>query len=136
MKQNLKSYEELISLVSFEERLSYLMLRGSPGDETFGSMRHINQNFYRSRDWAIVRNRAISRDGGYDLGINGYPIHGSVFVHHINPITPQMLVDGNHLAIAQHNLITVSFDTHQRIHYSKVEPVKMAERFPGDTKLW
>lgn len=136
MKQNLKSYEELISIVSFEDRLSYLMLRGNPGDETFGSMRSVNQNFYRSREWAIVRNRVITRDRGYDLAVYGYPIHGSVFVHHINPITPQMLVDGDYLAIEQFNLITVSFDTHQRIHYSKVEPVKMAERFPGDTKLW
>lgn len=107
-----------------------------PGETTFGGLRGLNQSFYRSNSWSTVRDRVIVRDRGFDLGLVGYPIRDSVIVHHINPITPQHLFDNSTLPLSESNLISVSFDTHQRIHYSKNLPVKMVDRFPGDTDLW
>src|SRR5699024_11837670 len=67
----------------------YLSLKGMVGDETFGFDRYLNQSFYRSREWRDIRNHVITRDGGFDLGHEDYPISGKVIIHHINPLTPR-----------------------------------------------
>ena len=45
---NIKTYSELITLPTFEERFRYLKLDGSVGKETFGFKRWLNQEFYHS----------------------------------------------------------------------------------------
>ena len=48
MTMNIKTYSELITLPTFEERFCYLKLDGSVGKETFGFKRWLNQEFYHS----------------------------------------------------------------------------------------
>ena len=75
-KMSIRTYSELITLPTFEERFKYLQLNGQVGKDTFGFDRYINQNFYRSLEWKRVRDKVILRDNGCDLGVEGYEIHG------------------------------------------------------------
>ena len=59
-----RTYSELITFKTFEERFNYLALYGEVGQSTFGADRHLNQGFYRSREWRQVRNTVIIRDCG------------------------------------------------------------------------
>jgi hypothetical protein len=132
------SYSELITHNGYKDRLLYLMRHGTTFEETFGGLRHLNQRFYRSREWKRVRRLVITRDYGCDLAIPGMNIPGPIYVHHINPITPNVLIEKPSLVLDPEFLITTSFDTHQRIHYSIRDflELEMGEREPGDTKLW
>ena len=132
----LRTYHDLTQFQEFEDRVSYLSLLGIPGNVVFGSLRHLNQDFYRSREWKYSRLEVINRDNGLDLGVTGYEIFDKIFVHHMNPITPEILVHSIELALDPQYLITTSFDTHQRIHYGRQQRFVRAERRPGDTKLW
>ena len=134
-----KSYRELRSLYTFDDRLDYLLLGGSVGRETFGGRRALNQQFYSSPEWNRVRKEVIARDYGRDLGIEGNEIYKGLYVHHIEPITFDALQHGDFgQALNPNNLITVSFETHNTIHYGRKnnQPRLSAERRPGDTKLW
>ena len=82
-----RKFSELIRLVSFEDRFEYLSLKGTVGRSTFGYDRYINQRFYTSREWRLIRNEVIVRDRGCDLGVEGYEIHDRVYIHHMNPIS-------------------------------------------------
>lgn len=132
------NYRELSLLETFEERFHYLRLSGNVGKETFGGRRLLNQSFYHSREWRTARRNVIARDLGCDLGIRGYEILDRLYVHHISPLKYSDLAGGDfRTALAMDNLITVSFDTHERIHYGSSKPDAMViERKPGDTKLW
>ena len=133
------SYSELITLPTFEERYRYLRKFGIVGEETFGSHRYLNQTLYRSPEWRRVRNKVIVRDNGCDLGMEGYEIRDRVYIHHINPISPQDILDRSPVIFDMDNLICVSFNTHQAIHYgdeSLLPIISFTERMPGDTKLW
>lgn len=133
------SYSELITLPTFEERYRYLRKSGIVGEETFGSHRHLNQLLYRSPEWRSVRNQVIIRDNGCDLGMEGYEIRDRVYIHHINPITMDDILNRTPALFDMDNLICVSFNTHQAIHYgdeSLLPIISFTERTPGDTKLW
>lgn len=133
------SYSELITLPTFEERYRYLRKSGIVGEETFGSHRHLNQLLYRSPEWRQVRNQVIIRDNGCDLGMEGYEIRDRVYIHHINPITMDDILNRTPALFDMDNLICVSFNTHQAIHYgdeSLLPIISFTERTPGDTKLW
>lgn len=133
------SYSELITLPTFEERYRYLRKSGIVGEETFGSHRHLNQILYRSPEWRQVRNNVIVRDNGCDLGMEGYEIRDRVYIHHINPITLDDILNRTPALFDMDNLICVSFNTHQAIHYgdeSLLPIISFTERTPGDTKLW
>lgn len=131
------TYNELLEIPTFEERLDYLQLDALPGDMTFGSLRHLNQTFYRSSLWKQVRRAIIARDLGYDLAVPGQMIRGNILVHHLNPITPKDIWLHRECVIDPENLVTVSFDTHNSIHFG-AEPVTevFVERQPSDTQLW
>ncbi len=136
-----KSYSELIRYSSFEDRLNYLMLHGSVGFDTFGFDRYLNQAFYKSREWQIVKNQIILRDGACDLGIPGYEIPDGVpvFIHHINPITADDVKNHNPILLDPENLITTVFKTHQIIHYglqNNSQPSLSIDRTPNDTCPW
>ena len=71
---SIKTYSELITIPTFEERYEYLRLNGRVGEETFGFDRYLNQVFYKSKEWRSIRDYVIARDNGCDLGLEGYEI--------------------------------------------------------------
>ena len=133
-----RSYEEMIKIDDYKARYEYLKLNSIPGDETFGSHRHLNQKFYRSKMWTQLRNRIIVRDEGCDLAHKDFEIPGRIIIHHINPIAPNDIVHGTDMLMDPNNLVCVSHQTHNAIHYGDTH--LLAEdyvgRAPGDTKLW
>lgn len=134
----MKTYTELISIPTFEERFRYLELEGLVGRETFGFDRYLNQKFYRSPEWKRVRQEVIVRDNGCDLGIEDRPIFGKIIIHHINPISIDDLTQKESWVLNPEFLISTCKKTHDAIHYSDesilfVEPI---ERKPNDTCLW
>ena len=115
---NIKTYSELITLPTFEERYRYLKLDGRVGEDTFGFDRYLNQLFYqRSHEWKTIRDHVIIRDMGCDLGIEGREIAGKIFVHHINPITKEDILRNSKWIIDPEFLICTSKRTHDAIHY-------------------
>ena len=141
MRMNTKTYSELISISSFEERFEYLRLKGSVGKDTFGYDRYLNQILYNSPEWKKTRNRIIARDLGCDLGIFDRPISkpNQLLIHHLNPISIEQVINHDPIIFDPNNLITVSHSTHNAIHYgdlSLLPPSIPNERKAGDTKLW
>lgn len=132
----IKTYSELTSIDGFHNRLAYLRLFQNPSQKTFGSLRGLNQSFYASSEWRIVRKFVIVRDFGRDLGIEGREIFSPILVHHMNPVTPYDLTYNLDLVLDPEYLITTQFSTHQLIHYSRHDVVEVEERTPGDTTLW
>lgn len=134
----IKSYNELIRIPTFLERFHYLKLTGNVGDTTFGFDRYLNQRFYRSVEWKRIRSQVIVRDEGCDLAIPDRQIGGTIFIHHINPITIEMFENDDPLLYDEDNLICVSRDTHSAIHFGDESLLIMdyTPRQPGDTKLW
>lgn len=133
----MKTYKELIRIPTFEERLKYLSLSGSVGITTFGGHRVLNQTLYRSVEWKRIRREVILRDGGFDLAHPDYPIGSVIYIHHINPITIDDLIEGRPTVFDLDNLVSVSFGTHQAIHYGDDNHKKeWVERSPNDTCPW
>ena len=135
---NIKRYSELILLPTFEERYKYLQLNGVIGDETFGFDRYINQMFYRSQEWKLVRDYVIVRDNGCDLGIEGHEIRGKILIHHMNPIGIKDIQQVNKILLDPEYLITTMLSTHNAIHYGDEsllvkDPI---ERSKNDTCPW
>lgn len=133
-----KSYSELSRLSTFEERYRYLKLHGVVGEDIFGYNRVFNQYFYHSPEWRRTRREVILRDNGCDLGLSGYDINGRIYVHHINPVTLEDVETLSDRLFDPENLICVSFDTHNAIHYGDERglPKSPIERVPGDTCPW
>lgn len=116
MERN-RIYSELITLPTFEERYRYLQLKGSVGEETFGFDRYINQKFYNSQEWKSIRDYIIVRDQGCDLGIEGYEIHGRIYIHHMNPVLLKDMMYRTEYLTNPEYLITTTHSTHNAIHY-------------------
>ncbi len=137
-RMSIKTYSELSQLKTFEERFRYLQLNGTVGKETFGFDRFINQEFYRSQEWKMVRDFVITRDCGCDLGINGYDIYGKIVIHHMNPILPRDIEMNSDFLLNPEYLITTTLNTHNAIHYGSEELlVKIPpERRQNDTCPW
>jgi hypothetical protein len=133
-----RTYSELRSIQTFEDRYRYLALRGIVGESTFGFDRWVNQAFYTSKEWREVRHEVIARDNGCDMGVPGYEIHKGLYIHHLNPMTLQQIESGDPCILDPENLITVSHNTHNAIHYGdeRMLPKPPVVRRPGDTKLW
>lgn len=134
----IRTYSELTNLLTFEERFEYLKLEGVVGRSTFGFDRWINQQFYTSREWKQVRTQVIARDMGYDLGIEGFEIHEGVYIHHMNPMTPEDIYHNNEDILNPEFLISCSLKTHNAIHYGdeRMLPKPFIERRAGDTTPW
>lgn len=134
----LRTYSELRRIESFHERYEYLRLNCYVGEKTFGSERYLNQQFYRSREWKLVRQKVIARDMGMDLGVEDHEIHGRIIIHHMNPMVSDDLIHGNSDILDPEFLITTTHDTHNAIHYGDENLLAkpFVERFPGDTKPW
>jgi len=134
----IRRYRDLRNLVTLEDRFKYLALYGQVGEATFGFDRWINQQFYQSSEWKHARDYVIVRDHGCDLGIPGHEIHFGLLVHHMNPLSPQDIDNGEEWILDPEFLITTSHRTHNAIHYGdqNLLPRPVVEREPGDTRLW
>ena len=117
---SIRTYSELITIPTFEERFEYLQLKGSVGKDTFGYDRYLNQVLYRSPEWKRLRNQIIIRDCGCDLACEGYDIHSKVLIHHLNPITVEDVLARSRKVFDPDNLVCVSHNTHNAIHYGDV----------------
>lgn len=135
-----KCYSELIKLKTFEERFLYLKenLKGCVGEDTFGFSRYLNQAFYTSHEYQHFRRDIILRDNGCDIGIEDRPIVGKIFLHHINPITKEDILQRKKSLLDPENSIIVSFETHNALHYGTLDSVlfKVSERTKNDTCPW
>lgn len=139
MKTNqYKTYSELIRIEKFEDRFEYLVLNGKVGENTFGGHRYLNQNFYKSDKWKSTRREVILRDNGCDLAHEYYQISGAVYIHHINPITIEDVLQERFCVFDLENLVCTSFRTHNAIHYGSEEllPKGLIIRKKNDTCLW
>lgn len=136
----LKNIFDLQKLKTFEERFDYLRCNAPVGADTFGYDRWVNQKFYKSRAWRNARDQVIVRDNGCDLGVPGYEIQGKIYIHHMNPITLNDIMDEDYdMLLNPKFLVCVSFDTHEALHYGDISLVpeyELHERLPGDTTLW
>lgn len=137
-QQKIRTYSELIQLPTLIERFDYLKLGGIVGKETFGWDRHLNQRFYKSKEWRRIRDWVIIRDNGCDLGVDGYEIYGKIYIHHMNPIEVSDIVDVSEYLLNPEFLICVGDSTHNAIHYGdeSLLPIDPVTRRPNDTRLW
>lgn len=134
----IRTYSELSAIHSFEDRYRYLRLNGSVGTETFGFDRIFNQQFYRSREWKAIRDHVIVRDNGCDLGVEGYEIHGRIYIHHMNPIMLKDIETTSEFLLDPEYLITTTHGTHNAIHYGDEDLLILppVERSKNDTCPW
>lgn len=134
----IKTYSELITLPSFKERYKYLRLDGRVGEDTFGWDRYLNQLFYKSKEWKLIRDRVIFRDQGCDLGLAGFEIHGRILIHHMNPISKSDIIDRSDYLLNPEYLICTTKTTHDAIHYGTVDSLQNEPivRSKNDTCPW
>lgn len=134
----IKSYSELKTFQTFEERYNYLRLRGKVGQDTFGFDRVFNQMFYSSKEWKSIRDEVIIRDNGCDLGIEGHEIYGRILIHHMNPISLDDIRENSDFLLNPEYLITTMHSTHNAIHYGDESLLIKApiERRRNDTCPW
>lgn len=137
-KMIIRTYSELITLPTFEDRYRYLQLNGEVGKDTFGFDRYINQQFYRSKEWQRIRDEVIIRDNACDLGMEGYEIHGRIYVHHMNPIMVRDIQSNSDYLMNPEFLICTTHRTHNAIHYGDENLLARApiERTKNDTCPW
>lgn len=78
------------------------------------------------------------RDDGCDMGLADYPIGDKIYVHHMNPITPEMVEENDPVLFEPEFLICVSYQTHNAIHYGdkSLLPQEPIQREPNDTCPW
>lgn len=128
-----KSYTEMLQLESFDERIEYLRCNTEIGvHDTL-----LNKLFYKSREWKNIRNYIIVRDGGCDLAVPGYFIGKRAIVHHINPLTADDFQNNTRNLFDLENLVCVSMQTHNYIHYGRYHKQTQAiERKPNDMAPW
>lgn len=138
MKTMGRTFTDLVKIPDFMGRYEYLKLNGKVGEELFGYARYLNQVFYQSSRWKKIRRQVIIRDNGCDLGIEGRDIYGTIYVHHMNPITLDMLRNDDPILLDPDNLICTSQKTHEAITLGDASllPTEPIIRRPNDTCPW
>lgn len=136
----IKTYSEMLTYGTFEDRLHYLQVFSTVGSPTFGFDSNVRYRFLKSKEWRDMRKYIITRDLGCDMALSGFEItNDKIFIHHINPIDIKDIIDCTELLLNPENLVLVSFDTHQMIHYGDrnvYDKHKIVERTPNDTCPW
>lgn len=135
----IRTYSELCKIKTFEGRFRYLKLDGLVGKETFGFDRYLNQIFYNSPEYRKIRQEVILRDNGCDLAFKNYEIAGKIFVHHMNPISKEDILERSDFALNPEYLVCVSHLTHNAIHYGDetlLPKTELIERKPNDQAPW
>lgn len=135
---NIRTYSELITIPTFEERYNYLKLNGIVGKETFGYDRYLNQLLYRSSDWRSFRDRIIIRDNGCDLACKGFELQSRIIIHHIDPITVEDILNKHPKVFDPENVVSTSHNTHLAIHYGDKNLISIGpiNRYKNDTCPW
>ena len=136
---NIKTYSELVTFPTFEERFKYLQLSdGHVCEDTFGYDRYLNQQFYKTREWRNLRDSLIVRDNGCDLGVDGYEIYGRIIIHHLNPISKNDILYRTDFLTNPEYLICTTHNTHNAIHYGDENLLAKGpiERTANDTCPW
>lgn len=125
---------------TFEERFRYLKLDGVMGEATFGYDRYLNQALYQSYDWKRTRNQIILRDNACDLAFPGRDVYDRrlIIIHHLNPISKEMILNRDPLIFEPENLITTILRTHNAIHFGDEGQIYKdpVVRTPNDTIPW
>ena len=112
----MRTYKDICQIMDFEERLKYAYIGGGIGDLTFGSHR-----------W----------DNGNDLACEGRPIFRGILIHHLEPVTIEDIFNRADKVFDPDNLICVSHETHNFIHYGIVENrIPHKDRTPNDQCPW
>ena len=134
----IRTYSELITIPTFEERYEYLRLGGKVGEETFGFDRYLNQLFYKSNEWRDIRDHVIIRDNGCDLAMLDREIYGRILVHHMNPVSVDDIVRRSKYLLDPEYLICTTKITHDAIHYGDSSLLITApiERSKNDMCPW
>ena len=87
----------------------------------------------------------MARDNGCDLAVQDNPIYDTIYIHHINPISKEDIINSSDKLFDPENLVCVSMDVHNALHYgdsSILEKNKVVERIPNTSleevryKLW
>ena len=135
---NIRTYSNLITIPTFEERYNYLKLNGIVGKETFGYDRYLNQLLYRSSDWRSFRDRIIIRDNGCDLACEGFELQSRIIIHHIDPITVEDILNNHPKVFDPENVVSTSHNTHLAIHYGDKNLISIGpiNRYKNDTCPW
>lgn len=140
----IRTYSELITIPTFEERFQYLRLDGRVGEDTFGFDRYLNQKFYQSDEWKALRDYVIVRDTGnndycQDLGMPyDHDIYGKILVHHMNPICKEDILQRSKYLLDPEYLICTIKNTHDAIHFGDESLLFQPpiERTKNDTCPW
>lgn len=135
----IRNYSELSQLKTFEERFKYLSLKGKVGVDTFGFDRYLNQQLYKSKEWQMIRDVVILRDNACDLGLEGYDIFGTIYVHHMNPLKPEDIINSSDYLFNPEFLVCMSLETHNAIHYGDNNYINknlIITRTPNDHCPW
>lgn len=149
MKMSIRTYSELITFPTFEERYKYLQLGGQVGRETFGYDRYLNQILYNSQKWRRFRDDIIIRDNACDLACEDHEIPSwrdkngrlsgpKILIHHINPVIVDDIMERNPIIFDPENVITTTMLTHNAIHYGdeSLLPKEPIERSKNDMCPW
>lgn len=135
----MKTYQELITIDTFPKRLEYCLLHGRVSELTFGNNRYLNQMLYHDQKWKSFRNSIIIRDQGRDLAMEGYELDSYIYIHHLNPITIDDVINNTNNLFDPNNVVCVSFTTHNYIHYGLTDDMikkLVANRSPNDHIPW
>lgn len=136
----IRTYFELMTLDTFEDRFLYLKLDGSIGQDTFGFDRYLNQLFYRSPEWKQIRKFIITRDMGCDLAIPDHEIiNQQIIIHHMNPLTKEDIINKSDYLLNPEYLICTTKRTHNAIHYGDerlLDPIIPIVRTKNDQCPW
>ena len=133
------TYSELMQLPTYEKRFNYVKMDSQVGKDTFGFKRYLNQKFYHSNEWRHIRDLVIARDNGCDLAIEGYEIHGRIYIHHLNPLREIDIIERTPYLLDPEYMVCVWQATHEAIHYGDAEYCKkdiVVERSKNDTCPW
>ena len=86
MNTIIRTYSELISIPTFEERYRYLKLGGKIGEITFGFDRYLYEDFLKSDEWLSTTDKVIISANGCDLEMPDREIQDkpSILVNHRN----------------------------------------------------
>lgn len=137
---NIRTYSELITIPTFEERYRYLRLGGKIGEATFGFDRYLYENFLRSDEWKSLRDYVIIRDNGCDLAMEDREIRGNtrIIIHHMNPVTKEDILKRTKYLLDPEYMICTLKNTHDAIHYGDESILYKApiERTKNDTCPW
>lgn len=136
----IRTYSELMTIPTFEDRYRYLRLCGKVGEATFGFDRYLYEEFLKSDEWLEIRDHIIIRDNGCDLAMPDREIKGAsrVLIHHMNPVTKEDILMRTKYLLDPEYLICTIKNTHDAIHYGDEGLLIKApiERTKNDTCPW